>query len=120
RGEHEQRRGPSLAGAGVHDSRDAAKGVQSRHARLRRRVRDASISLRRLGGPPKSPPMRMPARPFRHENAMSELPECLLIVTAEVDEKVEAEWNRWYDTVHFAGRAQMPGSAAWPAVCLRG
>ena len=27
---------------------------------------------------------------------MSELPECLLIVTAEVDTAVEAEWNRWY------------------------
>ena len=31
---------------------------------------------------------------------MAELPRCLLIVTAEVDAEVEAEWNRWYDTVH--------------------
>ena len=28
---------------------------------------------------------------------MAEFPECLLIVTAEVDAAVEAEWNRWYD-----------------------
>ncbi len=26
---------------------------------------------------------------------MSEFPECLLIVTAELDAAVEAEWNRW-------------------------
>ena len=32
---------------------------------------------------------------------MSESPACLLIVTAEVDATVEAEWNRWYDTVHL-------------------
>ena len=32
---------------------------------------------------------------------MSDLPGCLLIVTAEVDPAVEAEWNRWYDTVHL-------------------
>jgi hypothetical protein len=32
---------------------------------------------------------------------MSEFPECLMIVTAEVDAAVEAEWNRWYDTVHL-------------------
>jgi hypothetical protein len=43
----------------------------------------------------------MLARAFRQENAMSEFPECLLIVTAEVDAAVEAEWNRWYDTVHM-------------------
>jgi hypothetical protein len=28
---------------------------------------------------------------------MSAFPACLLIVTAEVDAGVEAEWNRWYD-----------------------
>src|SRR5215831_7396804 len=32
---------------------------------------------------------------------MSEFPECLLIVTAEVDAAVEAEWHQWYDTVHL-------------------
>jgi hypothetical protein len=40
---------------------------------------------------------------------MSELPECLLIVTAEVDEAVEAEWNRWYDTVHLPDALRCPG-----------
>src|SRR5271170_312303 len=29
------------------------------------------------------------------------LPPCLLIVTAEVDASVEADWNRWYDEVHL-------------------
>src|SRR2546430_16902154 len=51
----------------------------------------------------------MPARPFRQENAMSEFPECLLIVTAEVDAAVEAEWNRWYDTVHLPDALRCPG-----------
>ena len=37
------------------------------------------------------------------------LPECLLIVTAEVDEAVEAEWNRWYDTVHLPDALKCPG-----------
>jgi hypothetical protein len=32
---------------------------------------------------------------------MSDFPECLLIVTVEVDASVETEWNRWYDTVHL-------------------
>ena len=32
---------------------------------------------------------------------MAEFPECLLIVTVEVDSAAEAEWNRWYDTVHL-------------------
>ena len=31
---------------------------------------------------------------------MTTLPNCLLIVTAEVDAAVEADWNRWYDEVH--------------------
>ncbi len=31
---------------------------------------------------------------------MTALPNCLLIVTAEVDAAVEADWNRWYDEVH--------------------
>jgi hypothetical protein len=43
---------------------------------------------------------------------MSEFPQCLLIVTAEVDPGVEAEWNRWYDTVHLpdATRSSARGS----------
>jgi hypothetical protein len=40
---------------------------------------------------------------------MFEFPACLLIVTAEVDEAVEAEWNRWYDTVHFPDALKCPG-----------
>jgi hypothetical protein len=40
---------------------------------------------------------------------MSEFPECLLIVTAEVDAAVEAEWNRWYDTVHLPAALKCPG-----------
>ena len=40
---------------------------------------------------------------------MSELPGCLLIVTADVDPAVEAEWNRWYDTVHLPDALRCPG-----------
>jgi len=40
---------------------------------------------------------------------MTELPACLLIVTAEVDAEVEAEWNRWYDTVHLPDALKCPG-----------
>jgi hypothetical protein len=37
------------------------------------------------------------------------LPQCLLIVTAEVDEEVEAEWNRWYDAEHLPAALACPG-----------
>jgi hypothetical protein len=40
---------------------------------------------------------------------MSELSDCLLIVTAEVDAEVEAEWNHWYDTVHLPDALKCPG-----------
>ena len=40
---------------------------------------------------------------------MSEFPECLLIVTAEVDAAVEAEWNRWYDAIHLPDALKCPG-----------
>ena len=40
---------------------------------------------------------------------MSEFPECLLIVTAEVDSTIETEWNRWYDTVHLLDALKCPG-----------
>src|SRR5262245_18228134 len=43
------------------------------------------------------------------ESEMPEFPECLLIVTAEVDAAVEAEWNRWYDTVHLPDALRCPG-----------
>jgi hypothetical protein len=37
------------------------------------------------------------------------MPNHLLIVTAEVDPSVEAEWNRWYDTVHLPDALACPG-----------
>ncbi len=40
---------------------------------------------------------------------MPEYPMCLLIVTAEVDPAVEAEWSRWYDTVHLPDALRCPG-----------
>lgn len=40
---------------------------------------------------------------------MSDFPECLLIVTVEVDAAVEGEWNRWYDTVHLPDALKCPG-----------
>lgn len=41
---------------------------------------------------------------------MDPLPNCLLIVTAEVDAAVEEEWDRWYDDVH------LPDALACPSV----
>lgn len=35
--------------------------------------------------------------------------DCLLIVTAEVDPEIEAEWNRWYDDVHLPDALRCPG-----------
>ena len=43
---------------------------------------------------------------------MPEFPECLLVVTAEVDPEVEAEWNRWYDAVHVPDVLACPGVRA--------
>ena len=40
---------------------------------------------------------------------MTALPNCLLIVTAEVDAAVEADWNRWYDEVHLPDALACPG-----------
>jgi hypothetical protein len=37
------------------------------------------------------------------------LPRCLLLVTAEVDAEVEADWNHWYDTVHLPDALACPG-----------
>lgn len=34
---------------------------------------------------------------------------CLLIVTAEVDAEIEADWNRWYDEVHLPDALACPG-----------
>ena len=40
---------------------------------------------------------------------MPNFPTTLLIVTAEVDSAVEAEWNRWYDEVHLPDALKCPG-----------
>ena len=40
---------------------------------------------------------------------MSGFPRFLLIVTAEVDPEVEAEWNHWYDEVHLPDALRCPG-----------
>jgi len=40
---------------------------------------------------------------------MTEFPKCLLVVTAEIDPSVEAEWNRWYDAVHLPDALKCPG-----------
>jgi hypothetical protein len=43
---------------------------------------------------------------------MADLPNCLLIVTAEVDAEVETDWNRWYDDVHLPDALACPGVLA--------
>ena len=40
---------------------------------------------------------------------MSTSGKCRLIVTAEVDAAVEAEWSRWYDEVHLPDALACPG-----------
>jgi len=40
---------------------------------------------------------------------MPEFPKCLLVVTAEIDREVEAEWNKWYDDVHLPEALACPG-----------
>jgi hypothetical protein len=40
---------------------------------------------------------------------VADFPECLLIVTVEIDPAVEAHWNRWYDTVHLPDALKCPG-----------
>ena len=44
----------------------------------------------------------------------------LLIVTAEVDEAVEADWNRWYDTVHLPDALACPGVLSGRRFCSTG
>jgi hypothetical protein len=48
------------------------------------------------------------------------LPNCLLIVTAEVDADVEAEWSRWYDEVHLPDALACPGVLAGRRYCSAG
>ncbi|MCR4266648.1 DUF4286 family protein [Nitratireductor sp. ZSWI3] len=40
---------------------------------------------------------------------MSELPQCLMIVSVRVDPSMEADWNRWYDEVHLPEILACPG-----------
>ena len=40
---------------------------------------------------------------------MTAFSKFLLVVTAEVDAEVEAEWNRWYDEVHLPAALKCPG-----------
>jgi hypothetical protein len=51
---------------------------------------------------------------------MGKLPDCLLIVTAEVDSEVEAEWSRWYDEVHLPDALACPGVLAGRRYCSTG
>jgi hypothetical protein len=40
---------------------------------------------------------------------MNPLPDCLLLVSVEIDPDVEAAWNRWYDEVHLPAALACPG-----------
>jgi hypothetical protein len=51
----------------------------------------------------------VPDASVQEECRMTPLPDCLLIVTAEVDASVEADWNRWYDDVHLPDALACPG-----------
>jgi hypothetical protein len=54
----------------------------------------------------------VPDASVQEECRMTDLPNCLLIVTAEVDASVEADWNRWYDDVHLPDALACPGVRA--------
>lgn len=40
---------------------------------------------------------------------MSEFPQYMLVVIAEIDEQVEASWNAWYDEEHLPAALACPG-----------
>jgi hypothetical protein len=48
------------------------------------------------------------------------LPQCLLIVTAQVDADIEDEWNRWYDAEHLPAALACPGVLAGRRYVSRG
>lgn len=48
------------------------------------------------------------------------LPNHVLVVRAEVPEDIEAEWNRWYDTVHLPEILACPGFRAGRRYCTGG
>jgi hypothetical protein len=54
----------------------------------------------------------VPDAAVQEECRMTNLPNCLLIVTAEVDASVDADWNRWYDDVHLPDALACPGVRA--------
>ncbi len=54
----------------------------------------------------------VPDASVQEECRLTALPDCLLIVTAEVDASVEADWNRWYDDVHLPDALACPGVRA--------
>jgi hypothetical protein len=54
----------------------------------------------------------VPDASVQEECRMTTLPNCLMIVTAEVDASVEADWNRWYDDVHLPDALACPGVRA--------
>lgn len=40
---------------------------------------------------------------------MSDMPKCVLVVTAEIDPAHEEAWNKWYDEVHLPDALACPG-----------
>jgi hypothetical protein len=48
------------------------------------------------------------------------LPNCLLIVSAEVDAEIESEWSRWYDEVHLPDALACPGVLSGRRYCSVG
>jgi hypothetical protein len=62
----------------------------------------------------------MPQARVQEECRMNSLPNCLLIVTAEVDASVEADWNRWYDEEHLPAALACPGVRAGRRYCSVG
>jgi hypothetical protein len=69
----------------------------------------SSVSRDHVGCHAKRPTCNDLSAHCRQEDVMPDFPECLLIVTVEVDAAIEAEWNRWYDTVHLPDALKCPG-----------
>ncbi len=40
---------------------------------------------------------------------MSDMPNCVFVVTAEIDPAQEEAWNKWYDEVHLPDALACPG-----------
>lgn len=54
------------------------------------------------------------------EDTVAQFPKCLLIVTAQVDPAVEADWSAWYDTVHLPDALACPGVLSGTRYVSRG